>query len=113
MASETPETGQDVATSLDQVVADQASGLDGVDALADASLDVFAPRDGYPELRFPEGGVKYEGPIPRPDTGIDVGIDTAGEAGPIIAKYVAPMPDAAIDLGLAVRYMAQMPDSGA
>ena len=51
--------------------------------------------------------------MPRPDTGLDTGLDTGGEAGPVIAKYIAPMPDAAIDLGLAVRYMAQMPDSGA
>jgi hypothetical protein len=80
-----------------------------IDAFADASSDFPGPMAGKPDLGLPEGGVRYEGPMPRPDTGIDA----SGEAGPIIAKYIAPMPDAAIDLGLAVRYMAQMPDSGA
>jgi len=113
LASDVPDTGQDVAPSFDEAVADQAPARDIADALADAPADVSAPIDGKPDLWFPEGGLRYEGPMPRPDTGIDTGIDTGGEAGPIIAKYIAPMPDAALDMGLAVRYMAQMPDSGA
>lgn len=113
LASDVPESGQDVATPIDLSVPDQTPARDVVDAFADGSADVPAPMDGRPDLSFPEGGVRYEGPMPRPDTGIDAGLDTGGEAGPIIAKYIAPMPDAAIDLGLAVRYMAQMPDSGA
>jgi hypothetical protein len=95
----------------DQAIAfDLAPGTDAIDTgLGDAPADVFAPTDGQPDLRYPEAGMKYFAPIP-----IDAATTEAGgEAGPIIAKYVAPMPDAAIDLGLAVRYMAQMPDSGA
>jgi len=107
VALDVPETGQDVATPIDQSVPDQAPPQDVVDAFADA------PINGRPDQGFPEGGMRYEGPMPRPDTGLDTGLDTGGEAGPVIAKYIAPMPDAAIDLGLAVRYMAQMPDSGA
>ena len=53
--------------------------------------------------------MKYMGPMPLDTAASDTGV----EAGAIIAKYVAPMPDAAEDLGLTVRYMAQMPDSGA
>jgi hypothetical protein len=111
VASDVPETGQDVAPPVDQSVPDQAPARDVIDTFAEALADV--PLDGKPDLWFPEGGVRYEGPMPRPDASLDIGIDTGGEAGPIIAKYIAPMPDAAMDLGLVVRYMAQMPDSGA
>lgn len=92
MASDMPLTGQDVATSVDLSVG-----------------DVFAPMDEKSDLRFPEAGMKYQGPVPPPDSGIDTG----GEAGPVIAKYLAPMLDAANDLGLAVRYMAPITDGGA
>jgi hypothetical protein len=109
MASDVLTTGQDVATSVDEAADNQAPAVDAVDTLADASADVFVPQDEKSDLRFPEAGMKYQGPMPPQDAGIDMG----GEAGPIIAKYVAPMPDAANDLGLTVRYMAQMPDSAA
>jgi hypothetical protein len=108
MASDMPLTGQDVATSVDQSVDDQAPARDAVDTLADATADVFAPMDEKSDLRFPEAGVKYQGPVPPPDSGNDIG----GETGPVIAKYLAPMLDAANDLGLAVRYMAPITDSG-
>ena len=112
MASDVFLTGQDVAAPIDQAVADQAPDRDSDDSgLADAASDTFAPTDARlpADLGYPETGMKYMGPMPL-DTGAS---DTGGEAGPIIAKYVAPMPDAAKDLGLTVRYMAQMPDSGA
>jgi hypothetical protein len=110
-ASDVPLTGQDGATPDDQAVADQSAAMDAVDSgLSDAAADVFAPMDGIADLRYPEtGGVKYMGPTPHDAATGEAG----GEAGPIIAKYVAPMPDAANDLGLTVRYMAQIPDAGA
>ncbi len=99
-------TGLDVPGPADSEVANQALATDTADSgLADASADVLM----YPET----GGVKYMGPTPLDSGAIEAGGDSGGEAGPVIAKYVAPMPDAANDLGLAVRYMAQMPDSGA
>jgi hypothetical protein len=89
------------------------ASLDGEGAvdssLADVAADVFAPMDGQPDLRYPETGMKYMGPMP-----LDAATGEAGgEAGIIVAKYVAPMPDAARDGMLVVRYMAQMPDTGA
>ena len=110
LASDVPLTGQDGASSVDQSVDDQAPARDGVDTLADATTDVLAPMDGKLDLGIPEAGMKYQGPIPPPDTGI---IDTGSEVGPIIAKYLAPMQDAANDLGLVVRYMAPIADSAA
>jgi len=110
-AADVPPNGQDVAAPVDQAVAfDLAPGPDAVDSgLADAAADVFAPLDGQPDLRYPEAGMKYMGPTPLDAAASEAG----GEAGIIIAKYVAPMPDAARDGMLVVRYMAQMPDTGA
>ncbi len=92
-ALDVPLTAPDVAAPTNRAVADQGPATDSDSGLADAPADVFAPRDG--------NGTS------------EAGGEAGGEAGPIISKYVAPMPDAANDLGLAVRYMAQMPDSGA
>ena len=53
VASDVPETGQDVATPVDQSAPDQAPARDAVDAFADTVAD--APMDGKPALWLPEG----------------------------------------------------------
>jgi hypothetical protein len=109
--SETREAPMASDVAVDQSVADQAPATDATDSgFAVAAMDVFAPMDGNTPIdqRLPETGSKYG--VPNP---MDSGNDRGGEAGPIIAKYLAPTPDAAIDLGLVVRYMAPMLDSGA
>jgi hypothetical protein len=109
--SETREAPMESDVPADHAVADQSPATDTTDSgFADAAMDVFAPMDGNTPIdqRLPETGSKYG--VPNP---MDSGIDRGGEAGSIIAKYLAPTPDATIDLGLVVRYMAPMLDSGA
>lgn len=109
--SESREAPMESDMPVEHAVADQLPATDTTDSgFADVATDISTPADVNPpnDQRFPEAGVKYGVPMP-----MDTGIDRGGEAGPIIAKYLAPTPDAAIDVGLVVRYMAPMLDSGA
>jgi hypothetical protein len=79
------------------------------DALAtEAGLDNRVA-DGKEDLPL----LKYGSPF---DSGFfdSRAVDAEPDAGQIIAKYIAPMPDAAVDsTGPAPRYMATMPDASA
>jgi hypothetical protein len=83
----------DVPSPLDTSPSDALAGETGVDM---RRLD--SPIDMPP--------VKYGSPF---DSGI---LDSQSEAGQVIAKYIAPIPDAGVDTsGPVTRYMAVMPDA--
>jgi hypothetical protein len=91
------------------------------DMAADSLPDAPGPQDAPPsDALAGETGIdmrRLDSPIDMPPvkygSPFDAGIlDAQPEAGPVIAKYIAPIPDAAIDsTGPVVRYMAVMPDA--
>lgn len=111
----------DAAPNPDISVAGDARAEVGADAVSEVEfspdgspLDVAAA-EAAPDTRRLDGKddlplVRYGSPF---DAGVSDGvIDSRTEDGQVIAKYVAPMPDAAVDTnGPVMRYMAVMPDA--
>jgi hypothetical protein len=103
--------GQDAPAARDGAGAemdkpsDAAVALDSASAI-DALVSEAGSRDVMPDL----GGMKYIAPFF--DAAADAIHDAATDAMDTpIAKYIAPMPDAAISDTPAMRYMAQIPDA--
>lgn len=116
MQSDAPAAKQDVAPGPDLALstsdgADLAdhAGTDAPDSaqaadqvLSEAGLAEVGASDAGKDL----GGMKYIAPF------LDAApLDADSEAGSVIAKYVAPMPDAGSELGPITRYMGQQPDA--
>jgi hypothetical protein len=92
--SDTADASPDLATSTPS---DTALALDGAGA-TDTLVNEAGGRDGTPDL----GGMKYIAPF------FDAAADTVDAP---IAKYIAPIPDAAMFDTPVLRYMAQIPDA--
>jgi hypothetical protein len=93
------------------VVADGAA-----DSAPDLSPEDAAPTDAVAgETGLDTGRLDGQGDVPWVKYGspFDGGmLDSQTEAGQVIAKYIAPIPDAAVDsTGPVTRYMATMPDA--
>jgi hypothetical protein len=114
---------QDVPRAPDLAGPDSAGPDSPVvaDVAADSLPDAPSPQDTSPaDALAGETGVdmrRLDSPIDMPpvkygspfDGGI---IDSQSEAGQVIAKYIAPIPDAGVDTsGPVTRYMAVMPDA--
>ncbi len=127
-APSTQDTASDSRLNQDTAapVPDLSVGRDlPADVGAESVPDLALSQDGQPaDVAVAEAGpdtrrldgkddlplVKYGSPF---DAGVSDGvIDSRTEDGQVIAKYVAPMPDAAVDTnGPVMRYMAVMPDA--
>ena len=99
---------RDVPSSSDSTTNDDLQPNDG------ASTEAALRRDTMPDI----GGVKYIAPFfdggpadVRKDLGADSPADAPADLGSVSVKYLAQLPDAAVDNTPVLRYMAQMPDA--
>jgi hypothetical protein len=99
---------RDVPSSSDSPTKDDLQPNDG------ASTEAALRRDTMPDV----GGVKYIAPFfdggpadTRKDLGADSPADAPADLGSVSVKYLAQLPDAAVDNTPVLRYMAQMPDA--